>query len=222
VTALTRPTPPAAWRAYRSLVGAAILAAFAVAGVFEATGPRIAANRAEKLADAITLILPKAQAWTAYTLGDADQLVPAATSQAAAIFAVYDAQGALLGIAIKAEAMGYQDRIQALYGYDPFTQQVVGLKILASLETPGLGSRIATDARFGANFTALDVKLDPSGQRLDNPLVVVANGTRARPWEIDAITGATVSSRAIGRLLNTSAAHTLPIIQSNLSRLRDG
>lgn len=222
MTAATSAAKPGAWRAYRSLVGVAILAGLAIAGVFEATAPTIAANRAEKLADAIALMLPSLHTWAEYTLDDADGLVPATASQPAMIYAVYDAQSALLGFAIKAGAMGYQDRIQALYGYDPFAQSVVGLEILASLETPGLGSRIATDSRFRANFKALDVSLDPFGQGLDNPIVVVPDGTREQPWEIDAITGATVSSRAIGNLLNTSATRTLPIIQSNLAKLQDG
>jgi electron transport complex protein RnfG len=203
-------------------VGVAVIAGLVIAAVFEATAPRIAANRAEKLAAAMALMLPRVHSWKEYALDDANRLVPAAADQPATIYAVYDADGALLGFTIKAQVMGYQDRILALYGYDPFAANVVGLEILASLETPGLGSRIATDAKFRANFRALDVSLDRSGQRLANPILVVPEGSRRQPWEIDAITGATVSSRAIGKLLNTSATSTLPVIHQNLPRLRDG
>jgi len=222
VTSTAAQPRPSAAHAYRTLVGAAILAGLLIASVFEATAPSIAANRAAKLADAIATMLPSQQALIGYALDDAGRLVSATASQPATIYAVYDTREALLGFAIKADGMGYQDRIQALYGYDPFTQRVVGLEILASLETPGLGSRIATDAGFHANFKALDVALDAAGRRLEHPLVVVPQGTREQPWEIDGITGATVSSRAIGRLLNRSTAVTLPVIQTNLKRLQDG
>ena len=93
------------------------------------------------------------------------------------------------------------------------------MKVLASKETPGLGDKIELDPTFRRNFLQLDAKLDDTGQVLANEIVTVKAGAKKNGWEIDGITGATISSKAIGRILNASAADRLPVIARNLSRL---
>ena len=44
--------------------------------------------------------------------------------------------------------MGYQDVIRVLYGYSFAEEAVVGIRVLESKETPGLGTRIETDPDF--------------------------------------------------------------------------
>ncbi len=56
--------------------------------------------------------------------------------------------------------MGYQDFIRLLYGYSPDDQAIIGIRVLESRETPGLGDRIETDADFLSNFQRLDVALE--------------------------------------------------------------
>ena len=60
------------------------------------------------------------------------------------------------------------------------------------------------------------MSLTPDGG-LQHAVTVVAAGTRQYAWQIDAITGATVSSRAVARLLNDSAVHTLAAIRRSLA-----
>ena len=128
----------------------------------------------------------------------------------ATVHAGYDAMGELLGIAIPAQGMGYQDVIRILYGYSPAEEAIVGMQVLASKETPGLGDKIEKDPAFLANFRALDVALAADGQSLAQPVSVVKSGAKTSPWQIDGITGATISSKAIGNMLRHSTAYWVP------------
>ena len=130
-----------------------------------------------------------------------------------------DADGALVGVAVPASGMGYQDQIRVLYGYDPSAERIIGLVVLESRETPGLGDRIETDERFRASFADLDVRLDASGSALRHALELVKSGERRERWQVDGISGATVSSRAVTELVDRSAASALPAIRSKLDGL---
>ncbi|MDZ7783875.1 MAG: FMN-binding protein [Halioglobus sp.] len=121
---------------------------------------------------------------------------PRRRTQRPGLYAGYDADGGLVGVAIEARGMGYQDDIRLLYGDRPDTQRIVGLEVLQSRETPGLGSRIESHASFLESFRSLDVSLAADGATLRHPIVLVDEGDKSRPWEVDGITGATVSARA--------------------------
>jgi electron transport complex protein RnfG len=89
--------------------------------------------------------------------------------------------------------------------------------VLESRETPGLGDKVETDPDFLANFNCLDAALDPDGTAVANPIVTVKNGKKTDPWQIDGISGATVTSAAIGNGLRKSTVEMLPL----LARHRD-
>jgi electron transport complex protein RnfG len=112
--------------------------------------------------------------------------------------------------------MGYQDAIEMLYGYKPDERIISGYQILASRETPGLGTRVETDKAFRANFEQLDVTLNASGNGLQNPIEVVKKGNKTKPWQVDTISGATISSRAVGNIVAQSAAQWIPTIKQLL------
>ena len=115
--------------------------------------------------------------------------------------------------------MGYADIIRILYGYDHVNEIVTGITVLESKETPGLGDKIEKDEAFLANFEALDVKLNASGDALANMVVPVKNGEKTNAWEVDGITGATISSRAIANIIGESSNIVLPVIRKNLDKL---
>ncbi len=106
--------------------------------------------------------------------------------------------------------MGYADIIRVLYGYDPRRQSIVGLRVLESRETPGLGDKIETDQSFIANFAAPDVSLNADGTGLANPIEATKHGEKTHLWQVDAITGATISSFAIAEILRNSATTWVP------------
>jgi electron transport complex protein RnfG len=87
-------------------------------------------------------------------------------------------------------------------------------------ETPGIGDKIYTDKDFLANFKALDVKLNADLSALANEVKVVKHGTKSQSWQIDAIAGATITSRAVGKGINDAAQLLLPKLAPKLDTLR--
>ena len=136
------------------------------------------------------------------------------------VFAGFDQAGKLVGLAIEARAMGYQDFIQLLYGYSIDTQAIIGIRVLESRETPGLGDRIESDANFLRNFEHLDVSVDSAGTQLAHPIEFVKPGAKSADWQIDGITGATISSRATAGMIRDSAAHWIPLVYPRRSDFR--
>ena len=108
------------------------------------------------------------------------------------IYAGYAVDGSFLGYAVPGDGPGYQDTIGLLYGYDPARRRVIGMRILESRETPGLGDRIYKDQDFVSAF--LDLATEPE-------IELVKDGATADN-QVDAITGATISSRAVVRIIN--------------------
>ena len=56
---------------------------------------------------------------------------------------------------------------------------------------------------------------------LVNPIVTVKHGAKQHPWEIDAISGATISAKAVGKALNQSAQSLLPKLLPLVQQLRE-
>jgi electron transport complex protein RnfG len=100
-------------------------------------------------------------------------------------------QKRLAGWVIKAGGQGYADKIELLIGVDPEVRTLTGLFILDQKETPGLGNKITFPA-WRHQFV---------DKRTDQPLAVVKGGPRAGNT-IDAVTGATISSRSVTRIVN--------------------
>ncbi|NIT53564.1 MAG: FMN-binding protein, partial [candidate division Zixibacteria bacterium] len=136
------------------------------------------------------------------------------------IYACYTDNHQLAGVAIPASGQGFQDVIRILYGYVPEKNAVVGMQVLESTETPGLGDKIEKDEDFLVNFKGLDVRLAKNQDRLLHPIKLVKAGQKTEPWQISAITGATISSRAIAKMIRESAEKNLPLIKDNLSNLQ--
>lgn len=213
-TPTAQDTRPPGWPMYRALVGVGVTCALLIVTVYLLTGPIIARNEAAALQAAVFKVLPGATASASFALDGAGRFRPAEAGDAAAqtVHAGYDGTGELVGIAIQAQGMGYQDVIRILYGYDPRRQAVIGMQVLASKETPGLGDKIEKDPAFLANFEALDVSLAADGLSLANPVVAVKSGEKNAPWQVDGITGATISSKAIASILQQSAQRWLPLL----------
>jgi electron transport complex protein RnfG len=215
------PTPPAlpsSWRLILTLGMIAMMSGLFVVLAFQLTLPRITQNRQKALERAIFTVLPDTTSRVNLML-DANGLTPLpdeAFAQANA-FAGYDADGNFTGLAMEASARGYQDVVRILYGYSVESECVIGITVLESRETPGLGDKVETDPDFLANFNCLDAALDPDGTAVANPIVTVKNGKKTDPWQIDGISGATVTSTAIGNGLRKSTVEMLPL----LARHRD-
>ena len=103
------------------------------------------------------------------------------------IYTIYS-NGAGIGYAFLAVGKGYGGDIDILIGLEDETT-IKGITIISQSETPGLGSRIA-ESSFASRFAGLNI------------------GNVARKQvggQIDAITGATISSRAVIDAVRTTA-----------------
>jgi Na+-translocating ferredoxin:NAD+ oxidoreductase subunit G len=217
---LLTPGPTPSWAMLRTLGGIAAISGLLVVLVYQLTAPIIAENQRVRTERAVFKVIPGAVEKRDLVLTD-QGLVPAGQgAQGEAVYAAYDAAGRLLGVAFPGAAQGYADVIRFLFGYDPGCQCIVGMQVLKSTETPGLGDKIATDPAFLANFRSLEARLDPEGLRLANAIETVKHGTKNEPWQIDAISGATISSVATGRALNKSAQRLVPAVHRSLDVLQ--
>jgi Na+-translocating ferredoxin:NAD+ oxidoreductase subunit G len=224
-TSVTPPLTvfPSSAAMLRVLVGVAAVAGTLIVVAFQLTLPVIKANKAEALRRAVFDVIPGARGVVTFKLEADGSLMPldGEDERAVKYYAGYAEDKRLIGVAIEAQGQGYQDLIKVLYGYAPAEQKIIGMKVLESKETPGLGDKIGKDPSFLANFEKLDAQLTDDGTQLHRAFEVVKHGAKKSAWQIDGITGATVSSKAVGRLLNDSAPRRLPPVQRNLPRLKE-
>jgi electron transport complex protein RnfG len=202
-----------AWQMYRAIVGIGAFCALLIVGVFKITAPQIKINQQRFLAAAVSEVLPAAVRTQAVALNDQGHLVAVEDSGDLPAFLGYDQDGNLVGAALAAEDMGYQDIVRVLYAYTFEKQAITGMKVLESKETPGLGDKVEKEPHFIANFEALDARVAADGSGLANAIVTVKQGQKTEPWQIDGITGATITSTAIGKILNGSAQVWMPVLE---------
>ncbi len=200
-TALPTVAPPPVEHTPSARLVATLAVAGAVAGFFivlvhQWSQPRILEYQAAVLQDAVLEVLGGPTRTSTFFLieGEFTDRPTAAADTAAAdrVYVGFDAAGAPLGIALAAGEPGFQDVIRLIFGYDPGAERVLGMKVLESKETPGLGDKIEKDSSFVAEFRSALA-----------PLVGVKSGAGGgAAEEIDMITGATISSRAVIDIIN--------------------
>ncbi len=177
---------------------AGMFSGLAIVGIFLVTQPMIERNRAEALEAAIYRVLEGARSRVAFVLREGKlarfESPDGSLPKEEAVYAGYDEAGALLGFAVPAEGPGFQDTIKLLYGYNVERERVVGMEVLESRETPGLGDKIIKDMNFVGNFRDLAVE----------PKIVAVKGGRSQENQVDAISGATISSIAVCNIINNS------------------
>jgi electron transport complex protein RnfG len=200
----------------------ATLCGILIVSAYRGTLPAVNANKRIKLERAVFKVIPGAASMKEF-VATTGGIAPAggdSTNVGVKFYAAYDKAGALKGIAAEGAATGYADLVRVLYAYDPDRQAITGIGVVSMRETPGIGDRILTDKDFIKNFEALDVSLAPDMKSLAHAVVTVKHGTKQHPWEIDAISGATVTSKAVGKGINDSTRRLLPLLVPNLNKLR--
>jgi electron transport complex protein RnfG len=193
-----------------------------IVGAYESTLAPIAVNKRIVLERAVFKVLPGAVSVKEYAATPAgiQPLTGAMPEGGVKFYVAYDQAGALKGIAAEASGKGYADSVRVLYGYDPKCQCIIGIGVVSMRETPGIGDKIITDQAFLKNFEALDVSVNAEMTALANAVKVVKHGTKTSPWQIDAIAGATVTSKAVGRGINESAQKLMPLLVPHIAELK--
>lgn len=154
----------------------------AIAGVLLAytesvTAPLILENRQKIEEQARLEVLPGA---TSFSNGS---FLDAAASQTLTYSAGFSSNGELAGVVVKVAPKGYAGPVEMVLGLDK-SGKVSGYKILSHKETPGLGSKLA-DPVFAEPFKKLIAEKAA-------PVFLVKKDS----GDVDAITAATISSRA--------------------------
>lgn len=174
----------------------------ALAGVHLQLSPVIERNKVnETLAQVPELVLGQALAAKMVAENQELEIIPKTitveTGDRKTYFSVYEAryQGDLRGYVVKTGGQGYADRIELLLGLSPDLDKITGLFVLEQKETPGLGNKIIED-KWRGQFL---------GKKTSPALSVTKSGADAGN-EIDAVTGATISSRAVTDIVNNAAS----------------
>ena len=151
-----------------TLLAITAVVAAALAGVNMITAPAIAELNAQKTQEAIELVLP----------GGGDEIDFPATALASKVYA------SDTGYAVEVTPGGFDNTITMMVGVDT-EGKVLGISIISHTETAGLGAVAAAGTPAGEAFRGGFVGKSGS-------VSVTKDG-----GEIDAITGATITSRAV-------------------------
>jgi Na+-transporting NADH:ubiquinone oxidoreductase subunit C len=114
----------------------------------------------------------------------------------------------LIGYAFPLFGPGFWGPLYGMMGVDPELETVIGVAFYRHSETPGLGGRI-TEEWFKDQFA--DKRLIAGGKDRKY-FYFVAPGTSEAENELDAITGATGTSRGVERLVDANLKDYLPWI----------
>ena len=123
-------------------------------------------------------------------------MIDAANDQGGKLSEVYEVQsgGDTIGYAFKVTASGSQGNIVMIVGVDT-DLTVTGVSIVKASETAGIGSKVMDNEATSAGTGALDQFVGKSGA-----------GTLVVKQNIDAVTGATVSTKGVTKGVNAALA----------------
>ena len=191
---------PSSFRLAGSLGLAGLVSGLVLVGIYLGTLPTIQHNQAEALKAAIFRVLPDTATFKAMRVqGGKLAADPSAEGKPPApgevVYAGFDKAGKSVGYAVPANGNGFMDNISLIFGYQESGKVIVGMEVLESRETPGLGDKIINDAYFLKNFEALSVTPE---------ITPVKKGEKTAKNHVDCITGATISSKAVVSILNNA------------------
>ncbi|NLZ48753.1 MAG: RnfABCDGE type electron transport complex subunit G [Clostridiales bacterium] len=187
----------------RNLLIICIIAALSLGVVNGLTKDIIAENRDISSSDLVEL-LPGAVNKKEISTDNVDKEAKAYVDKA---FEVSGDNG-LVGYVFKVVTGGFHGDIEMFVAISK-DDKLSGIKITSQSETAGLGARIS-EANFMAGF---------QNKTIDKGITMTKKGA-SKDNEVDAITGATVSSTAVGKGVNTAIAfymQTIKGVEFNLS-----
>ncbi|MCB1043721.1 MAG: RnfABCDGE type electron transport complex subunit G [Acidobacteria bacterium] len=181
------------WKLIGALVVTAVGSGFLLALVFNWTAPAIEAHRQEAMRRAVLNVVDQAETFEAVVwVEGAWEVVPLDYNGGTRLcYRGLDSTQTVVGYAFAAQGPGFMDTIKLIYGFNPSSRTVTGMEVLDSRETPGLGDKIAKDHAFLQSFKKLSI---------DPRIIAAAKPSSAN--EVDAISGATISSEAVVSIVN--------------------
>ena len=173
-----------------------LITAFLLGLVNGVTKDKIAAIDAEKTRVAMSAVVPEGSEFTD-ALDLTDDVVAAAKAQGGTITELYGVTngGAEAGYVAKVSASGSQGSIEMMVGVDA-EGAVTGVSVVNHSETSGIGTKVVGNEPTASGVGVLDQFIGKSA----------ADGTLTVGTNVDAITGATVSTRGVTTGVNTALA----------------
>jgi electron transport complex protein RnfG len=154
----------------------------ALAGVYLGWSGRIERNKRDATYDVIPRLVP----------GSVQEATEEVEVGGEVVYKTFNEAGEHVGWVLPATGQGFGGPIEILIGLDRPAETITGVSILSQTETPGLGDEIASDpAAFTDHFAGLEATED-----------VGLTKTEAKGNQVPAITGATVSSKAVTQAVN--------------------
>lgn len=181
------------------LTATAVIVGGALAGFFQLVHSRIEANRLAEEKRAIFAVLKEAERY------DTIERKVEGLKKPLKIFKGVDANGNATGYAFIAEGPGFSAVIKMMVGLKPDRTHLTGLKIVEQIETPGLGTKI-TEEKFESQFIGLAI---------DPQIEYVKNKKPDKDYRIQAVTGATISSKAVVDAINNRIRIVLKVLEES-------
>jgi len=181
----------------------AVLFGISLAAVQANLGPRIEFNKIqETLQQVPVVVLGASRAEDLAKKGSSLTIKPLSIEvekgDRKKFYTVYQAtfrDKTLAGWAAKAEGPGYADKIELLVGLGPSIGTVTGFFVLDQKETPGLGNRIV-EPGWQNQFI----------QKATETAFTIVKNRAGQGNEIDAISGATISSKCVAAIINQTVS----------------
>ncbi len=152
--------------------------------------PKIEANLKKEIENSLLLLVPAAS-------------YQEKSFQGKRVFICRGKGGEIVGYAIIGKGGGFQGEISLLIALDKEGKKILGIDILESQETPGLGAKI-DEPSFKGQFKGKEA------EQLD-----VVKGKIEKENEVEAITGATISSRAVVSIVNNYVKILKEFVEKN-------
>lgn len=182
------------------LTAVTVLSGLVLAATFSGLSPRIEANRVAALNASLAAIFA-AEGEVAASELDFTELE---NETGPTIYRGSSAAGELLGYAVRVETQGYGGTITLLVGLTPDLRTIKGIEVVEQIETPGLGGNI-TNTSFKQQFEGLEAR-----ERISYVKNVEPDKDAN---EIQAISGATITSRAVVTGIDQTLDEAIAIIE---------
>ncbi|MFC1485066.1 FMN-binding protein [bacterium] len=152
-----------------------------LSGVWSISVKKIRKNETIKIEQALYEINPNAESFEIVKKNEQE------------IYKCLDADGNLIAYFFLAQGNGFQAPIKIAASTNPSWTQILGIRILEQSETPGLGAKI-TEQSFFEKFSALSLA--------KSSIKCIKEKADKSKSEIRAITAATISSKAVVKIIN--------------------
>jgi len=196
------------WKLLAMMTGGGAIAGLLIVSAYTLNLPRIERHQGEVMQMAITEVLESPATYDTLYLhnGALVKDLPAGTDtkKLEKVYLGHDAAGKRVGFAVSAAENGFQDLVMLMFGYDASAHKLIAMKVIGNKETPGLGNKIETDSSFVNGFANAVAPIN--GVKKDRG--------KSTPSDVVMITGATISSRAVIRIIDNAIARWQPLMDA--------